>query len=227
MQYLTTRHKKLMDASEYALKQAADNGTPDQARIASTVLANQRTYRTWENVHANLMQPVARHWRDRELLLELRKSQLSLVHHRALFRYLANYEVRGDKLRRLLRLLHGTLDFEDALLHEHRRFLLAVSSRISSKHIARLMNDADGEHLVKRYASAYDRYLALKCEMAIAPSRSQVALIRPCLNEVRERIDRTRRRIVTSKPTVHGFRFETQEALSRSGRYKAINYLNA
>ena len=227
MQYLTNRHKKLMDASEFALKQAADSRDPEKSRIASTVLANQRTYRSWENVHANLLYPVACHQRDRELLLELRKSQLSLIHHRSLFRYLANHEVRGDKLRRLLRLLHGTLDFEDALLLEHRRFMLAVSSRISSQHITHLMNDTDSENLVQRYSSAYDRYFALKCEMAVAVNRSQVALIRPCLREVRERIDRTRHRIETSKPTVHGFRFETQEALSRSGRFKAINYLNA
>lgn len=227
MKYNARRHTRLMAASEYALHHAAASGEPAKARIARQVITDSRIYRTWENVHAELLYPVASHHSSSRLMAELRQSQMRLVHRRALFRYLDAHNVVGEKRRRLLRRLHRTLDFEDAILKEHRQFMFAVSSRISSQHLTEIMNDDSGESLVHCYEAAYDRYFALKCELALARTNLQVAMIRPFLADAQEQLLRTRHRLQSERPSVSGYDFDTQEALSRSGRYRAINYLNA
>lgn len=227
MKFLTYRHQKLMEASEYALEHAAQSPEIDKGRIASTVISDNRIYRTWENAHAELLIPAARQRSDQKLLAELRRSQVTLVQHRALFRYLDNNQIRGEKRKQILRLFHSTLDFQDAVLREHRRFMFAVSSRISTRHISHFMADTSGDVLIRRYEQAYDQYFGLKCEVALTKSPNAVALIRPFLATAQLHLRVAHQRLQQSKPSVSGFKFEVQESLNRSGRYKALNYLNA
>ena len=59
LRYSSTRHRQLMEASEFALQEAAESPLPRESRIASTVLNDGSKYRHWELRHADLLVPVA------------------------------------------------------------------------------------------------------------------------------------------------------------------------
>ncbi|HZW59587.1 MAG TPA: hypothetical protein VFE85_04770, partial [Woeseiaceae bacterium] len=203
----------------------AASASPRNARIASTVLADTRTYRSWEVRHADLLLPVARQRNNRWLLTELRNAQIQLVHQRALFRYLRNNEIQGAMRARLFRLFHSTLDFESAVLFEHRQFMLAQSSRISADHITDIMHDRHSPGLLTTYEKQYERYFELKCYLALARDRNCIDMVRPMLREAHMQLARVRRRFVTEPPEVSSYSFDLQDALARSGRYEALNYM--
>lgn len=226
MKFMTERHKKLMRTSETALHDAVAAPAEDVARVAKTVIADSRTYRNWETRHAELLVPAARSADDRRLLAEMRAAQLRLVPRSALFNYLRENQVVGDKRVRIFRLFHGTLDFNDSVLLEHRNFLLAESSQISAAHILLMMHDNPGNALVDQYEQAYARYFALKCERLLTRSRTCAEMIRPLLSAAHQQMDRIRMRIDNEAPQINGFTFDTVEALEHSGRYRALDYLN-
>jgi hypothetical protein len=214
-----------MDASEYALRDASYSPFQRDARIANTVLQDSRSYRIWESRHADLLVPVARHNGSKPLLLELRNAQVKLIHRRALFRYLRINEVRGEKRQRLFSHLHNTLDYRDAVVAEHRQYMLAVSSRISADYIIGIMNDANSPKLLEQYEELYARYFEIKCYIATTREKSCIDMARPILKSIEGQLCRVRHRIETEAP-VGGVRgFDRQEAIARSGRYEALNYL--
>lgn len=226
MKQATRRHQKLMDASAYALQRASHCDKPTLARVASTVIASPDTYHAWESTHADMLVPVARHRSDRGLLTELRVLRAALVRKRALFAMIRRKNVVGERRERLLRLFHSTRDYEDSVLAEHRQFMLAMSSTISARHIARFMNDGTGQELLARYEQAFDQYFEIKCAIAMSRSRSYRALLRPYLAAAETQVMRSYNRLLRDKPSISGFSFEVQADLSRSGRFKALNYLN-
>lgn len=224
LKYVSHRHQKLMDASEYALRDAVESPSERDARVATSVIANPRTHHSWELWHADLLLPAARHGSSRRQLLELRKAEVQLAHRRAFFRYLSENEIRGDLRTRLFRLHHRTLDFENAVLVEHRQYLLAESSRISTDYIIDLMDDVVGQRLLRQYEKLYNRHFELKCYIAMARDRTCVDLVRPLLDDVQIQLSRVRTRLASEPPDTAAD-FERQEALARSGRYEAINYM--
>jgi len=226
MKFMTERHKKLMRTSETALHDAATAPLEDVARVARTVISDGRTYRSWETRHAELMLPAARSADDRRLLAEMRSAQLSLVPRRALFNYLKEHQVVGEKRIKVFRLFHGTLDFNDSVLLEHRNFLLAESSQISATHILAIMRDGSGNALIDQYEQAYAKYFSLKCERMITRSRTCAEMIRPLLAAAHNRLDRVRMRVELEVPQAHGSSFDRVEALEHSGRFRALDYLN-
>lgn len=227
MKFITERHKKLMRTSETALHDAVRASAEDTARIAKAVVSDRRTYLNWEARHAELLMPAANVRDDRRMLNELRSAQLQLVPRCALFNYLKEHQVVGEKRVRVMSLFHRTLDFNDSVLLEHRNFLLAESSQISTDYITGLMHDVSGRSLMELYERAYANYFALKCELMTTRSRSCADLIGPLLPEASERLERIRKRIEVNVPESGGFSFETVDALARSGRHKVLNYLNA
>jgi hypothetical protein len=52
-------------------------------------------------------------------------------------------------------------DYETAILREHRRYTLAVSSSISMRRLMALHNDFAGQRLLDRYREANSRYFDL------------------------------------------------------------------
>lgn len=217
----------LMDASEYALRDAMDSASERDSRIANTVIDDSRHYQQWEARHANLLLPVAHQKSKKPQLIELRKAKIQLIHRRSFFKYLQTHNVRGKQRHQLFRLFHSTLDYNDAILAEHRQYMLAVSSRISTDHIVHMMDDPATDSLLRQYENAYARLFEMKCYLACARESNCIELIRGSMREAQARLLRIRRRIETEPPSGHGGNFEREELLSRSGRYQALNYLNA
>jgi hypothetical protein len=223
--YSSHRHRKLMNESEYALHNASDSSSPRLSRIVTTLLQNNRIYRIWESRHADLLLPVAEHNRKKRQIVALRNAKVQLVHRRAFFKYLQAHEVRGEQRRQLFRLFHRTLDYNDAVLAEHRHYMLAVSSRISTDHIIDVMDDLTSTHLLREYEKTFARYFAMKCYVACASDSDCAELVQQSSRELQARLLTIRRRIETEAPVGNGGNFDRQELLARSGRYPVLNYM--
>ena len=226
-QYQSSRHRRLMDLSETALEDALASESARESRIAATILSDQQKYRLWEVRHADMLVPVARENRKKPQIIALRNAKVQLVHRRAFFRYLRAHEVQGKKRRDLFRLFHSTMDYNDAVLAEHRQYMVAVSSRISTDHIIDVMEDLNSTSLLRRYEKTFGRYFEMKCYIACATHSNTVTLVRQSLRELERELLRLRRAIETLEPSGNGGDFDRQELLARSGRYPVLNYLNA
>lgn len=225
LRYSSSRHRQLMTESEYALQDASESPVPRESRIASTVLSDNKKYREWELRHANLLLPVAEQSARKYQVLALRHADIALIHRRALFQYLQTHEVRGELRERLFRLFHTTLDFNEAILAEHRQYMLAFSSGISTNHIIDIMRDDTSTHLVQQYETTFARYFEMKCFVATARDSDTVKIVRSSLRDLQGHLLRLRRRMETELPTERTGNFDRQELLARSGRYEIQNYL--
>ncbi len=223
--YNSNRHKKLMDASEYALQDAAKSDQPRESRIASTVIDDSQKYREWEVRHANLLVPMAEQNAGKYQILALRKANMQLVHRRAFFNYLQTHPVSSEQREQLFRLFHSTMDLNDAILVEHRQYMFAFSSGISTHHIVDVMHNETSTRLVQQYENTFARYFEMKCFIAIAGSSSTRELVSASLRDAQGNLLRLRRRMETELPRERLGDFEQQELLARSGRYKIQNYL--
>ena len=227
LRYSSRRHKRLMDVSEFALQGAAESASARESRIATDVLRDDRKYREWESRHADLLLPVAEQSRKKPQIVALRDAEAKLVHRRAFFRYLRAREVRGEARKRLFRLFHSTLDYNDAVLAEHRQYMLAVSSRISTDHIIDVMEDSNSNLLLQQYEKAFSRYFEMKCYVACAGGSDTARFVQQSMRDLQGRLLQLRRQMQTQSPAGHGGNFDRQELLSRSGRYPVLDYLNA
>jgi hypothetical protein len=214
-----------MGESEYALHGASDSSSPRISRIVNTLLQNSRMYKLWESRHADLLLPVAEHGDKKRQIMALRDAEVRLVHRRALFRYLRANEVRGDRRRQLFRIFHSTLDYHNAILTEHRQYMLAVSSRISADHLIDVMNDPKSKNLSHNYEKLYTRYFEMQCYVMGMGDSNCIALVRSVMADARDQLRRLRRQIEVQPLDSHCASFDRQEVLARSGRYPVLEYM--
>ena len=149
------------------------------------------------------------------------------MHRRAFFRYLRAHKVQGQKRRDLFRLFHATLDYQDAVLAEHRQYMVSVSSRISTDHIIDVMEDINSTRLLEHYEATFSRYFEMKCYIICSKYSDTVGLVRDSLRDLERQLLRIRRAIETLDPAGTAGDFDQQELIARSGRYPVLNYLNA
>lgn len=214
-----------MTASEYALQDASESPAPRESRIASTILGDSRKYREWELRHANLLLPVAEQRARKRQIVALRNAEVELIHRRALFTYLQTHDLRDGQRKRLFRIFHNTLDYNQAILTEHRHYMLAVSSHISTDYIIDVMRDESSERLLQRYEKTFARYFEMKCYVASSVDSHCIQLIGSSLRDVKGQLLRLRRRIEAETPVVDRADFRQLELLARSSRYEMQNYL--
>ncbi|MGI9234124.1 MAG: hypothetical protein ACR2RD_10880 [Woeseiaceae bacterium] len=208
------------------MQDAAESSLPRESRIASTILNDDKKHRHWELQHASLLLPVAEHRAKKRQILELRRAEIRLIHHRALFSFLQTHDLPDDRRQELFRLFHSTLDYQAAILTEHRHYMNAVSSHISNDHIIDMMQDETSMSLLELYEKTFARYFEMKCYIATAKDSHCVDFVRLTARGLYEQLLRVRRRIETEQPVVTSNDFYQQELLSRSGRYEIQNYLN-
>ena len=214
-----------MNESEYALQDASESPSARISRIVNTLLRDTQTYRMWESRHADLLLPVAEYSDRKHQILALRNTKIGLVHRRALFKYLHTNKVRGEQRRKLFRILHSTLDFPDAVVKEHRQYMLAVSSRISSDHLIDVMNDPKSKNLQRKYEKLYTRYFEMQCYVMGMGDSNCIALVCLAMTDAREQLHRLRRQIEAVPLDGHCASFDRQEAVARSGRYPVLDYM--
>jgi hypothetical protein len=192
--YLT--QVRLMLESERAVDECARYGEPVPRRVCTQLLAEPNRYTLWHGRHEIRMGSVA-HARVRERqVLALRAFTLEQVHRAALVRYLRDYRVVGAAREQTLREFHRIVDTRDAALAEHREYLLATSSQISSVELLELVGDTRGIELLRDYERAYGQFFSMFCERSRARQSREPYLLSSLLPEVRGVATRLRRRIL-------------------------------
>ena len=214
-----------MDESEQALSDAAEGARPLESRIANQVLNDPKTHRLWESRHAELVRPVAEQSRRTPQVIALRNIEAGLLHRRALIDYIRNHQVVGVERDKLFRVFYGPKDPVDAIMTEHRQYVLAVSSRISADHLIDVMHDPVSHHLLELYGSIYHEYFELYCLMVRAEEPTLADAIRISMQDAANRANAVRERLISVKPDNRHSNFEREALLARSGRYPILNYM--
>lgn len=225
LRYLSRRHKTLMDESEQALYAAAQHQSGSDARIAKQIISDAKTHELWEVRHAELVRPVAEQNGRAPQVIALRDLEVRLVHRRALFDHLREHRLRGEDRERLFQVFYGPREFQDAVLAEHRQYMLAVSSRVSTDHLIDVMSDPISKKLLAQYETLYTRYFDLYCYVVGAEDRACADATRHLMTAARQQAERVRRRINTERPDNRAADFERQAILARSGRYPVLDYM--
>lgn len=227
MRYSSQRHRRIMDESEHALFKAAAGRLVRTARIAGHVVRDSKIHRIWEGMHANLVRPVAEQSRRVPQLIELRLAEVRLTHKRALIDYIRKHRVSGAQRDRLFAAFYGSKETVDAILSEHRNYMVAVSSRIATDHLIDVMCDPVSKDLIRLYEQAYQQYFELFCFAAGADDSALADAVRRSMGDVAERARRIRARLVDVRADNCFAGFDRQAQLAKSGRYKVLNYYNA
>ncbi len=218
-------HRNLMRESVYALERAAKSEGGSNARVAARILNHPISNQQWRAVHAELLLPPAKTRLRRRQIIELRKVVVELIHRAAPVMYLRQNEVTGRARRQLFRLLHATHDYEYAVVEEHRRFTLAVGSRIAANHLIDIMGATRSLDLLQMYETVYARYFEIRCEVTCEQDSDCAAILQASEDELHEQLKRIHRRIVAGSPRSRGRNFDYQYAIARSGRYPVLNYM--
>ena len=226
MRYQSTRHRRLMQESEQALENAAADTSSSSARIANQVLTDPRTHRLWEARHAELLRPVAEQKKRDPQVFELRRLETQVLHRSSLISYIREHKVTGERRRRLFAAFYGPRELTDAILIEHRQFLLAKSSELSTDHLLGIMRDTTSRELLNSYASAYATYFSMYCYFACARDSVMASAVGAAMKDAQQRVNRLRDALMSVKPDRGYADFDQQELLARSGRYPALDYLN-
>ena len=166
-------HARLMEESESRLQMSAYLHTPADA-AARRMLECPEAYRRWEVEHDRLMHTIADRARLFEQVTALRKTVFALVHRRAVFEYLREAQVTGDKRRRALALFYGCRDYTDAVLREHGNYVRYSSSYLCTHHLGEhLMNDAAFYEPLMLYEEWYAEYFRAYCDSELADSEQE------------------------------------------------------
>jgi hypothetical protein len=225
LHYQSRRHQRLMDESEQALRDAASRIPARESRIARETLDDPRMYRMWEDTHAELVRPVAAHSRRARQLFELRELDVQLVHKRALIEHIRRHQLIGNDRVRMLAAFYGPKDTRDAILVEHRKYTLAVSSEVSANHLIRVMSDPVGMKLIAKYETLYTKYFDLYGFVVLADDAVWSDALKPMMQELRQQSMHLRRRIHSEAPGNSIANFDRQALLARSGRYPVLDYM--
>lgn len=214
-----------MDESEQALWTAAEKNSGTDARIAKQILSDAKAHGLWEARHAELVRPVAEHSGRVPQVLALRELEVRLVHRRALIDHLRERQIKGKERERLFRVFYGPRDFRDAVLAEHRQYMLTVSSRVSTDHLIDLMHDPASTQLVHRYEELYAQYFELYCYVVGTEDQASAEAAKLLMTRARREAEKLRAQIQRIRPSNQAADFERQALLARSGRYPILNYM--
>lgn len=173
------QHGRLMAESESRVEMTAFSHTPADV-VARRVLEDQDLYRRWTAEHDRLMRNVSTHPRLSAQVAALRSTAFALVHRRALFEYMRDRQITGNKRRRLFALFYGYRDYTNAILTEHGRYVRCSSSYLCTQHLAEhLMHDAALSEPLQLYEQWYQDYFTNFCDGELASSEEEQLALAP------------------------------------------------
>jgi len=174
------KHSRLMEESETCLAETARAGPPEDMYVASRILDHPTAYRVWESEHDRLLRNVSDHGRLAAQMGALRSATFSLIHRRALFDYIRDRNLSGDKRHRLFKLFYSTRDYTNAVIAEHASFLRCSSSHLCLDHLAaQLMRDAAFDEPMQLYGEWYADYFRVFCDVALAETAEEKLALAP------------------------------------------------
>ena len=193
-----------MEESELRVQMSAHLHSPADA-AARRILTCPETYRRWELEHDRLMHTVSDRGRLSEQVTALRSAVFALVHRRAMFEYLREAHVAGEKRRRALALFYGCRDYTDAVMREHANYVRCSSSYVCTQHLGEhLMHDAAFFEPLQLYEEWYAEYFRAYCDTELAETEAEkqasvtLETLKPLL---KHRLAEAREAILAMPPT--------------------------
>lgn len=226
LRYQSRRHRYLMDESEQALSDAADGCNQREGRIARQILGDSQNLRLWESRHADLVLPVAEQNRRTPQVFALRDIEVRLVHRRALIKHIRKHSIVGEDRDKLFSTFYGPMDTTSAVLAEHRQYMLAVSSRVSTDHLINVMSDPVSVALLSDYEAVYSEYFELYCFVVNCEDATMTDATKVEMLALKRRAMQAIKRIHSESPDSSFSNFDRQALLARSGRYPILNYMS-
>jgi hypothetical protein len=214
-----------MDESEQVLLDATDAKSRRDSRIAEYILSDPNMHRLWEARHAELVRPVAEQRKRVPQVFALRDIEVRLVHKRALFDHIRHHKLRGLEREQMFAAFYGPKDIQDAILVEHRQYMLAVSSHLSTDHLINVMYDPLGNRLLRQYPTLYTDYFDLYGHVVRSQGDGWADAAKPLMSEAREQMATVRQHINLEQPDNRHADFDHQALLARSGRYPILDYM--
>ena len=150
---------------------------------------------------------------------------MQLIHKRALFDHIRKNQLRGQERDQIFSAFYGPKDIRDAILMEHRQYMLSVSSHVSADHLINVMHDRLGKQLLGQYkmlfTNQFDLYgYIIRCDDAVWANAVQ-----PLMAESRKQIADLRQRTNSERPDNRYADFDRQALLAQSGRYPILEYM--
>lgn len=210
-----------MTASERALWHT--DAHSDYYRIpVSRLLDDGQQYQRWEASHARQMREVAHCDGTVRQAMELRRLALSLIHRRGLVDYLRSWKVTGERRAVLMRMFYGCIDHREAVISEHRQFIMAASSGLCTEVLVDAVNDANGFKLLARYQQLYAQYFQMFCQYSLAEFTGEAELaaaLKPGMLEQRSYANLVRRQVLVEPPVKARLRFTPLPSAERAIPY--------
>jgi hypothetical protein len=172
----TLRHDRLMRVSHSHVAATARDDTLQEQPLLQRLMQEPCTYAEWETQHSQLMQQVCRPARLRAQIVRMRATTLSLIHRRAVFEYLRDRRITGEKRHRYIALFYGARDYANALILEHGRYMRSWVSASCSRFIgSEVIHDPAFEEPMAEYEQTFAGYFRLYCDLQLAGPESDEA----------------------------------------------------
>jgi hypothetical protein len=163
------KHERLMEESERCVEATARSGAMESRLVVSRIIEQPAAYQRWVADHDRLVRGVSDQWKRERQMLALRRCTFGLIHRAALFEYLRDQHVTGERRHRLFEFFHGTRDYAASVVAEHGNFLRSTSSYFCTRYIAdELMHDAAMQAPLEYYEALYSDYFRVFCDIALA-----------------------------------------------------------
>lgn len=187
---------RMMQASEEAMLDATFCRVENERRIALDIVGDADLYRLWKAEMQQHLAATAAAKSQAVKIRELRRVGTGLEHQRALIDHLRRDLISGKHRERLFARYFRGLDYETAVVREHRRFKLAVAGEIAIDRLLLLHHDEAGRDLLLDYRARYARYFALYCDW-LALRGAYADIVRAAMLEARSEADEWRRLVLT------------------------------
>lgn len=183
-------HARLMRESTDRVEAALRSGDGSEQLIARRVLESPVVWQQWESEHSSLMHQLASCGAPRAQVAALKQTTLRLLHGKALFQYLQQSAVRGDRRAQVIAYFRPGRSYEAAIIAEHGVYLRKACSFLCTSHLgSEVVQDPAFLDPMQRYEELYTEYFNLYCSSltgAELESRQPLLpLLKQQLNEYR------------------------------------------
>lgn len=186
-----------MQESEAYIQTVHNQSLSAQEPVCEQLFDNPKTYGQWEASHFQLMTSVADPQRTDAETLRLRQACFALTHRKALFEYLKENKVVGAERVAIFSSLFGPVDYTNAVVTEHGRFLRSTWSLLCADHLeTALLYDHTFVVELAEYRTAYADYFSLYCGRIVAAVRGEDYALDPLIAYMKRQAADIRRRMI-------------------------------
>jgi hypothetical protein len=200
---IAVNHQRLMRESTDRVQSALYGDDPNEQLIASRLLQNPATFRTWEDEHSGLMREVANYGFRRTQAALLKKATLRLIHRKALFEYLRDGKIRGSMRQRIIGYFHPAQDYSRSVVVEHGVYLRKAGSFLCTSHVGgHVVHDPGFLDPMRRYEELYAEYFDVFCCTHFSNDTDNAELYNGLMALLKRQLEECRLAIMNPRPAI-------------------------